>query len=74
MRKDSIIVAFTRLAPFIIVNVMALVWALYSPTDIFVTYPRLFLWMLGLLNSKLVVSLHDCLLLLPALMLTLVVW
>lgn len=57
VRKDSIIVAFTRLAPFIIVNVMALLWALYSPTDIFVTYPRLFLWMLGLLNSKLVVRL-----------------
>lgn len=55
LRKDSIPVAFTRLAPFVILNVMAGLWATFSPSDIFTTYPRMFLWMLGLLNSKLVV-------------------
>jgi len=55
LRKDSIPVAFTRLAPFVILNVMAGLWATFSPTDIFTVYPRMFLWMLGLLNSKLVV-------------------
>lgn len=55
VRKDSMFVAITRLAPFILVNVLLVLWATFSPTGIFVQYPRLFLWMLGLLNSKLVV-------------------
>ncbi|TMW65115.1 hypothetical protein Poli38472_009282 [Pythium oligandrum] len=63
LRSDSLIVALTRLTPFFILNSMAAAWALLSPSDIFSTYPRLFLWMLGLLNSKLVLHLmlaHLC--------------
>lgn len=63
LRRDSILVAFTRLTPFYIVNIMAAAWAVLSPSDIFTAYPRLFLWMLGLLNSKLVLHLmlaHLC--------------
>jgi ethanolaminephosphotransferase len=55
LNQDSVLVAFTRLLPFFILNVLAVLWALYSPSDIFSTHPRMFLWMLGLLNSKLVV-------------------
>ncbi|RLN65069.1 hypothetical protein BBP00_00003079 [Phytophthora kernoviae] len=63
LNEDSVLVAFTRLLPFIILNSMAGLWALFSPSDIFSTHPRLFLWMLGLLNSKLVLHLmlaHLC--------------
>lgn len=55
LRKDSILVALTRLAPFFILNSLAALWVVFSPSDIFAQYPRLFLWMIGLLNSKLVV-------------------
>lgn len=55
LRKDSMVVALTRLAPFCIINVLGVLWAIFSPSDIFAQYPRTFLWMLGLLNSKLVV-------------------
>uniref|UniRef100_A0AAV1UPU4 CDP-alcohol phosphatidyltransferase n=1 Tax=Peronospora matthiolae TaxID=2874970 RepID=A0AAV1UPU4_9STRA len=63
LNQDSVLVAFTRLLPFIIINALAGLWALYSPSDIFLTHPRMFLWMLGLLNSKLVLHLmlaHLC--------------
>ncbi|RLN97147.1 hypothetical protein BBJ28_00007853 [Nothophytophthora sp. Chile5] len=53
LRKDSVLVAFTRLVPFLSLNTLAGLWAIFSPADIFSTHPRLFLWMLGLLNSKL---------------------
>ncbi|KAI9911261.1 hypothetical protein PsorP6_009449 [Peronosclerospora sorghi] len=63
LNHDSILVALTRLLPFVILNALAGLWALYSPSDIFSTHPRLFLWMVGLLNSKLVLHLmlaHLC--------------
>ncbi|CAI5713617.1 unnamed protein product [Hyaloperonospora brassicae] len=63
LNEDSILVAFTRLLPFITLNALAGLWALFSPSDIFSTHPRTFLWMLGLLNSKLVLHLmlaHLC--------------
>ncbi|ETI33818.1 hypothetical protein L914_18778 [Phytophthora nicotianae] len=63
LNQDSVLVAFTRLLPFVILNTLAGLWALYSPSDIFSTHPRMFLWMLGLLNSKLVLHLmlaHLC--------------
>ncbi|CAH0488746.1 unnamed protein product [Peronospora farinosa] len=63
LNQDSVLVAFTRLLPFIFLNTLAGLWALYSPSDIFSTHPRMFLWMLGLLNSKLVLHLmlaHLC--------------
>ncbi|GAB9462761.1 hypothetical protein Gpo141_00000245 [Globisporangium polare] len=63
LRKDSMIVALTRLAPFCIINLLGVAWAIFSPSDIFAQYPRTFLWMLGLLNSKLVLHLmlaHLC--------------
>nr|CCA25449.1 CDPalcohol phosphatidyltransferase putative [Albugo laibachii Nc14] len=62
-RNDSILVAITRLGPFIITNGMGVLWALFSPSKIFEHYPRLFLWMLGLLSNKLVLHLmlaHLC--------------
>ena len=55
LRRDSIVVAFTRLLPFVLLNAIAAFWALTSPSDIFAAYPRLFFWTLGFLNSKLVV-------------------
>lgn len=55
LRKDSMVVALTRLAPFWIINLLGVAWAIFSPSDILTQYPRMFLWMLGLLNSKLVV-------------------
>ncbi|CAH0475531.1 unnamed protein product [Peronospora belbahrii] len=63
LNQDSVLVAFTRLLPFVVLNTLAGLWALYSPSDIFSTHPRMFLWMLGLLNSKLVLHLmlaHLC--------------
>lgn len=56
-------VAITRLFPFILLNGLAFGWALYSPLDIFQRHPRIFLWTLGMLNSKLVLHLmlaHLC--------------
>lgn len=55
VRHDSLIVAVTRLAPFVIVNALGVLWATFSPSNIFAQYPRMFLWMAGLINSKLVV-------------------
>lgn len=63
LNQDSVFVALTRLLPFVILNTLAGLWALYSPSDIFSQQPRMFLWMLGLLNSKLVLHLmlaHLC--------------
>ncbi|CEG39698.1 cdpalcohol phosphatidyltransferase [Plasmopara halstedii] len=63
LNQDSVLVAFTRLLPFVILNALAGFWALFSPSDIFSQHPRMFLWMLGLLNSKLVLHLmlaHLC--------------
>ncbi len=49
------VVAYTRLLPFAVLNGLAILWAIYSPSDIMKQHPRLFLWTIGLLNSKLVV-------------------
>ncbi|GLD99572.1 hypothetical protein PINS_up008298 [Pythium insidiosum] len=62
-RRDSLAVAMTRTTPFFILNGLAAAWGLLSPSNIFAAYPRMFLWMLGLLNSKLVLHLmlaHLC--------------
>uniref|UniRef100_K3WTS5 CDP-alcohol phosphatidyltransferase n=1 Tax=Globisporangium ultimum (strain ATCC 200006 / CBS 805.95 / DAOM BR144) TaxID=431595 RepID=K3WTS5_GLOUD len=63
LANDSILVALTRLTPFFILNSLAALWVVFSPSDIFSQYPRMFLWMIGLLNSKLVLHLmlaHLC--------------
>jgi ethanolaminephosphotransferase len=63
LNTDSLMVALTRTSPFFALNTMAGIWGLYSPSGIFQVYPRTFLWMLGLLNSKLVLHLmlaHLC--------------
>ncbi|KAF1328624.1 Cdp-alcohol phosphatidyltransferase, partial [Globisporangium splendens] len=63
LANDSILVALTRLTPFFILNSLAALWVMFSPSDIFSLYPRMFLWMIGLLNSKLVLHLmlaHLC--------------
>merc|ERR1711920_1121481 len=56
-------IAFTRLSPFVILNALALVWVVYSPTDILSRQPRALAWTLGFLNSKLLLHLmlaHLC--------------
>ena len=54
-QKGSLAVAMTRLVPFILLNGLALFWALHSPSNILSHHPRLILWTTGLLNSKLLV-------------------
>ena len=60
---DRMTVAVTRLLPFLILDALALAWVYWSPTDILALHPRLFVWTLGLLHSKLVLHLmlaHLC--------------
>jgi ethanolaminephosphotransferase len=62
-QRLSILVAFTRLMPFLFLNCLALLWAQLSPTNILASHPRIYLWTIGLLNSKLVLHLmlaHLC--------------
>ncbi|RHY45391.1 hypothetical protein DYB34_012065 [Aphanomyces astaci] len=62
-QRISVAVAMTRLIPFALFNGLAIIWALYSPSDILSHHPRLFLWTAGLLNSKLLLHLmlaHLC--------------
>jgi len=56
-------VAFTRLLPFVCLYSLASVWIIFSPQDIMKTHPRIVLWTIGLLFSKLVTHLmisHLC--------------
>ncbi|KDO22507.1 hypothetical protein SPRG_11691 [Saprolegnia parasitica CBS 223.65] len=62
-QKGSFLIALTRLTPFAILNGLALLWAILSPANIKAIHPRMFLWTIGLLNSKLVLHLmlaHLC--------------
>mmetsp|Transcript_48375 Transcript_48375/g.151669 ORF Transcript_48375/g.151669 Transcript_48375/m.151669 type:complete len:437 (+) Transcript_48375:76-1386(+) len=56
-------VALTRLLPFLCVVFLSLAWVLLSPTNIMLRHPRIVLWALGFLFSKLVTQLmlaHVC--------------
>ena len=51
------------MTPFLLIIGMALAWVVYSPSDIMALHPRLVLWALALLFSKLVTQLmiaHLC--------------
>lgn len=56
-------VAFSRMIPFYLVVLFSFLWVLWSPTDIMSRHPRIVLWALGSLFSKLVTQLmlsHVC--------------
>jgi len=56
-------VAFTRLLPFVLLYSLATLWISFSPQDIMKTHPRIVLWTIGLLFTKLVTHLmisHLC--------------
>eukprot|EP00755_Sulcionema_specki_P006029 Sspe_Gene.34366::Locus_16712_Transcript_7_9_Confidence_0.600_Length_883::g.34366::m.34366 len=50
------IVALTRFVPILAMIGMAAAWAFISPTDVLSRHPRVYLWTLGLLLCKLVMT------------------
>ena len=49
-------VALSRIIPLLAMLSTAVVWAYFSPTDILSRHPRIFMWTLGLLLCKLVMT------------------
>ena len=62
-KNFSLAVALTRMTPFVIFVLLALVWVLNSPNNIMEQHPLLLIWAIALLWSKLVTQLmiaHLC--------------
>lgn len=62
-RRFPFLHALTRLAPLVVLTLMANIWFLTSQENVFRRHPRIFCWTVGLLYTKLVIHLmlaHLC--------------